>query len=1635
MSTVWDEISEPTGSAGVDPRLLQAMDKPTHPKERAALEAEFQDQSTHGYAGVRYGGKPSSYDDISSVVKTTETKKEDSWDAISEPVVEPKYPGVLKHAAQVATSLGGNLLDTAANLAAAVHDPIASILPEGATNPGDSDRLRQFGSDVSSKANKLIASPEELDKGSFWQKVGGNVLGTLPALGLGAAAVPAMAATGTFTAGKQAIDAGEDVSTAQGIGTVQGIANAVNIAPLRAASFSSGIKTAVLGGPPVGAAADFVSNYLAKDEQLKKMYNWADPVNRTSELLTGVAGATAAHISRSPEAKMRSTIDNLHKTDTPTATQLFVDTHKHLEALFKVDEKPFRLPDETPDAALNRILTIRDEEAQARILSGDVNYKDTPEISAAQTLEVLYETAPTDRSRAMVKNMLDQAIDMGLDQTHIFAVTDSKVVGLPRAQGWYMNDPDAAIIDMGKLNRGTNGHAVLTHEIQHALHMRRELVMEQIAGKQQSGEKLSNAEQAFVDKGAYTAWTKQNDYREFLKNKVRGMGEVVESKKWYGLTDNKEFAAELFSPELLGFHDSLRSIKMSKEEMDFWNPKLNMEITNKHHELANAVRGSSTPRHGDALDLAIDHYFNTQGITSMVLRSNRNTFENGKVATQRDSIKEKQHKVDTLRKEIQDFAQSDPKAKYLFNKLYVAVHNAESFGEFKEKALHSSDSPLWHKMIEELGQKIYDRSQFYADSLREASGYYKLSKEEKLLVSDPRIPYEFLRDEAESAKLKDEDISSLGINFHNPSVIRRLKDSGFGGRAILYLQDKGDQLKSSRDKIYYKFKEHTKEYDSLSDKDRNKTFAIGSFFDSSVGRNTLLQNNLQWPTEAMLRARGMEDVHISAYTKLTKGLDYLYEIENQTHRKTHKTDIERIPGFMPHYHDGAYKVFVTKEFKDASGAKYTRRVELLSFNNAYAARAVAREKIKAGFGVEQGVKGELFKVTKYHETGNSLSNSLKEHNEAFFNMQKLGAGGAEALQAADNAVMQGFHKHSMERSGLAGYLGEKGAAPNQYASMKEKVMYHFFNKSKAADVYDRYGKDVAEGWKNAMYMNDYFAPITSIDLGYMNGQLWRGDLFQNFPNAHKYLTKQGRNYIGQNINHFAPVDNALRDISVKLGVDPNLYRNMVRTTRNFLSLVKLRVNPGNYWNNAVQMSHAMAWMTYTDSMTGYKGNPAVAYAKVLKQAYKPDDDMKDAIQYAKENHILDPQLEAELRSRQQTKLSKAVHTVTAGDINPAIEGFGRLATFMVAFEHYKTKYKGDVVRAREAAALAVAPVMVNYDHASRPLMYQDFGVIGEMISPFAVFRNAYVGNTYLMLQAIKRNPKNVHMYAPFIMSQMTFLMTAGILGMVGAGEYNMFADTVNDHFPAAEVPRMEDVMMLTGTPDWMAYGAASALTRYIPGLEEGAYVGPAGAAIGVDDLASSAMIPFVSAIASLAGISTQAVISLFSDSPPPSMKDVYKSTKQLLPGMLQGHADAMFQPEDSDVVFSSTSLDGLIERTKAGRNSIDFVGRLSIDEAKSRQREQSVSRTEAGIKRQVASMVQSGADIATGLPSTWTMDDLLQRATGKFGLQDQEFKQLIVDEINDRRTTKRYKDALAATQGSVSAKRRLNRREELEGNK
>ncbi len=1078
----------------------------------------------------------------------------------------------------------------------------------------------------------------------------------------------------------------------------------------------------------------------------------------------------------------------------------------------------------------------------------------------------------------------------------------------------------------------------------------------------------------------------------------------------YGFKNIHEFMSEVMTnPEHFG--KRLSKLEIKPEDVPFLKNTSPGRLVNAWQAVKAAFKSLLNLPNGNMYDIAFDH---VSGIIDHQQAKTRfANLENKQLTNQTKGL-----------------------GAALLHRVAGLVANVHTKEELATRLTVQSENKVWQDWVKNNTDRIWDHSYEIMD-VASKSNFKDLPESLRKLTGDDRTLDQFIHEEFKDYVVdgkvlnkltESQDLKGAGRQVYSPSILNLLKKD-FGGAVLRFVNQKSVEYKAMGDILRTKATEHFGPFNQLEKKQQLGLHDTIALYDSPLMQKRLKTQDNQWIPIEDLQERGHTPAEIEAYQSLTRGEDFLWSLMNQALVKEGKEPIPQIPGYMPHVFTGAYKVKVNHTTVNPDGSRGdTFVVALKGFQTKQGANGFIKKLNDGGYDKD----GNEYRANVNYQTGlsyevrtaenlsNSLMSGINEHVNAYQNGLILHPEVLQLLGKMEQDNMRGMTKHSLERSGIKGYLGEGGQSKTAW----DRYSPVFNKNQQILKIWENYAKNITDYYRNTMFVAEVMAPLTVEMPMELGGRTSYHALFENTGELNQHLHDFGYNYTGKNFNKLGFIDTAAQKLSIKMGVDPMLYRQVSREIRNLLSMVKLRANPTNYIANTMQPMHMYGLLQMANAMMLHDGVKPPNALKSMASAFertgafgmrKNDADLDAALSWARHNQHLEAQLEYELHDKNLAPLKDAIHKMTGGEINPTIESWGREMTFKMAYLHMREVYKGDPMRAREAATQLMKMTMIDYTSSQRPLMYQQFGSAGESISPFAVFRNGYIGNTWLMMKLIGQHPLELSAWKPIVATQMIFLATAGMVGMLGASEYNLIVNAWNTISPESEWPSFEELLFKAGVPDWVTFGALSAGTKAVPGLEHGTYVGSSLNAVGADDAFTAALPPFVGALGAAIGYEGQYLLSLTGAVKPPAAQDYYKSQKQLTPGILQPYFDRnLYMKEGNEVAPQSSSLEGGVKREASDWASLYVVGKRSLSEVKESTENRINAQNEEQIKKSKKGLISLGVDNAMGMNKSISMDELRHRAA-KYGMDADSFNKEVASGMQNRMLSQRYQEVQRRT--------------------
>lgn len=1536
----------------------------------------------------------------------------------------PEAPSLVRSLTQGASSGLGGMAKTGAILLGGTANAISSALG----GPNDiADPLLAAGDRASNYLNTAVLSKEEQAAQGLGGKIAEGVGGVAPMLAMGplgavgrAAMVPTMAATGAVGTGTALSEGGATDAQAAAGAVAGGVVGGV-----------LGVVPAVAGNVPKSAALGAVTNVLSgmgedkvihdiilrpDQEQLRKQYEWDDVEKNIVRAATG--GVTGAGL-KYYEKGMGKLAEN-RRMD-------LIKNYREKMGL-ALDEG---LPDAIP------ILQPRQGQTHKQLVK-ELLDSDTASWHDINGV-IMNDPHAMPSERALAETLRQLGTKLGLD-TNLAKTERDPYAVLADGSGFAGVHDGASDIsrikDFAFDGTDRSNYYVLLHEGVHAatggaLHW-----YDMVKNNQGMQRKFDSHKKAMFDaiqkmevvfNEAKLREAQKQGYRDQADWDAAMAADARLYDKYYGFTNIHEFASEALTSR--DFQDVLRSHELSQTDALTYKNKGVKTHPNLWESFKQSVRRIISSASGhiktSMLDVAMDHVFNVvetttpgmrnyfrrdsimqssnplTGVMNFTPQEARSVEARNKIWAER--TQDRWNKLDTL-------PSKDPIIGYMLRRWNEHRKNSNTKVEFaKRLSDEMPNDPAWDAMVTKHLDNLWENP----EHLNELAGKYPVSKGVEALWSrttpnldefiEKTLPGHVTEGQVVKKLGAYEDLPAFGTQIFNSQTLRLLKGDKIAGKIMKWVHERTLEYRTIKAISYERAKGYQKKYNNLSKDEQLKLLDTISEFQDNRLRLQLKQMGETRIPDQMLRQRGHSEKAIEAYRDMADGTDYMWSLIEIARNKLGYEPIERIPAYMPHIWTGAYKVMV----KRIEGDK-ERIIEVKGFNNKWKALSYIKE-LESGKYDQGGVQLRaqrddrtrlLYRVQKFEDVSNSLSVTMHEHMDAYENMLSIEPDTLDVLQRIENNSMRGFSKHLLEQQNISGWIGEKGS---QYGKLaRNKIGLLSGEQKKMLTLYENYAKNVSEFYGNVLFMDEVMAPLLDTSPSRPTGRTFYGAIFSDNPKLTKHLKEFAYNFTGENLNKLKFVDDMLQQGSIKLGIDPLLYRKTVRDMKNWLSISKLSVNPGNYIANILQPANALgilqlfnAQMYAQAKSEGQKvklPNVLHSFGKGLAALINPKDEHLQLLQWAQHSHIVEPQIEAELQTN-RGPLS-AIKTA-ATKPNQAIEGNGKKLSLLIAYEHMKQIYK-DPTKAREAAMNAMEMTMVNYDRTERPLMYQNYGIGGEMISPFAVFRNAYLGNTLLVLKQIKDNPTSVHNWAPFMMMQAVYLGLAGSLGMIGMSEYDQFAKLMNDWFPEYHVPTMAEIAVDNGWSDVATYGTISTVL--------GANIASSMNAVALDDSMSVAMLPFMQAIAGLAATGAKEGLSKVGVGKGPTLADYQPHLNALAPGIAKPWLNEMYTG-DPLLKPKATSPEGMIRLTPEQLMTEKILGKPALDTVKEGTINLLDTETQRHNQKVAKEMVQIAVEHLKGIENTTSTNDAFIRWREVTKGEWKEFQSAVKDSLEGQRTT------------------------------
>jgi len=199
--------------------------------------------------------------------------------------------------------------------------------------------------------------------------------------------------------------------------------------------------------------------------------------------------------------------------------------------------------------------------------------------------------------------------------------------------------------------------------------------------------------------------------------------------------------------------------------------------------------------------------------------------------------------------------------------------------------------------------------------------------------------------------------------------------------------------------------------------------------------------------------------------------------------------------------------------------------------------------------------------------------------------------------------------------------------------------------------------------------------------------------------------------------------------------------------------------------------------------------------------------------YVTDNHITTPHILEKTDMYSGNPVLKSIQWTDKklGDTISKPEEITRRTAFNT-LAHYLYASGLSKENAAEMAEVATSIAMVDYSRSGRPMVFNKAGILGDM----AATVNTYKHNAFTQMAIYGTD--NPRALATMLLSQ--FFM-GGLVGFYAVDEVDELWQMIRDNLPGMDkdfrdLPSLKETM-IRNTPEWVAFGGASALTRgFVP---------------------------------------------------------------------------------------------------------------------------------------------------------------------------------------------------------------------------
>jgi hypothetical protein len=522
----------------------------------------------------------------------------------------------------------------------------------------------------------------------------------------------------------------------------------------------------------------------------------------------------------------------------------------------------------------------------------------------------------------------------------------------------------------------------------------------------------------------------------------------------------------------------------------------------------------------------------------------------------------------------------------------------------------------------------------------------------------------------------------------------------------------------------------------------------------------------------LARRHKLSAEEIKAYRSIRTMNDRILDLVNETIAAVRPDlkPVNKLPNWLPHQFLGDFRVYV----KDSDG----KLVMAVPADTKIGAKLIANKIKKQHPNLEVQ---EPRDVGFYDKSDPSVT-LFAEAMLYLGNKHPL----AEAVANTYKAVLaeKGFMKHGTERQWVEGWTGSEAGI----TGVK--------NFEKSIELFVKGGVNWVMRQQTDAVMNPVFAD---------------GTIAGRYPNTMKYLQRYKNNAFGQNSAVTNAISKGFKEYVGAHGVSRAF--GMINHATLVWKLFRFTFFMSQAWQPIVSVPPKLMALSHE----GYKGSVTKAMGRAFLDFFIPRKESMDATRYAVRSGTIAPKYVAEglegdvLRGATKTRITGR----EAGELTkewltlekPAAlfeEGSRHFAN--LTFYNYLRSAGASHAESVKTAAYLTDRTMVEYNNQERPMIFTEGG-LGVLGKPYGLFQT-FKFNALAQYIEYAKLAKGTGDFKPLTTLIFGTLMTAGLTGVIGAGEYNALVSAANSNL-GTNWPTLEELAITTGMPDIIHFGAPS----------------------------------------------------------------------------------------------------------------------------------------------------------------------------------------------------------------------------------